>query len=50
MNNANHIENMNGIIERSVIYWEERELNRRSRQQISYITAIIPPLIISWKL
>ena len=47
MNNIVHIRNKNGIIERSVVYWVERELNLRSKLQISYTAVIRPPLIIS---
>ena len=50
MNNSNLIGYINGMTDRSVVYWEEHELNRRSKLQISYTTAIIPPLIISWRL
>lgn len=50
MNTLIRTGNMNRRFEGSVVYWEERELNLRSKQQISYTTVIRPPLIISWKL
>ena len=50
MNTLIRTGNMNRRFERSVVYGVERELNLRSKLQISYTAVIRPPLIISWKL
>ena len=50
MNTLIRTGNMNRRFERSVVYWEERESNLRSKLQISYTAVIRSPLIISWRL